>query len=389
MAIAQQQSVTTRPVRAAVAAPPLFVSRPIDLAVILPTFNEAANVEEIIRRLDVSLQGIGWEAIFVDDNSGDGTADRVREIARLDRRVRVVHRFGRRGLASAVVEGMLATAAPFLAVMDADLQHDEKLLPKFLEALRDGGYDVAIGTRYAEGGSVGEWDKSRERMSQFATKMAKFAIKTPVADPMSGFFAVRRELLMEVLPKLSNVGFKILLDMLASTDRQLRISEIPYTFGQRVAGDSKLDKRVLQEYLILLIEKIFGNYLPVRFLMFASVGALGLLVHLLILSIGVKALGFGFYGTQIFSVIATITFNYVLNNCLTYRDMRHKGIDFVRGLLSFYAVCFVGALGNIGVGELIYEVGQTWWVAGIAGAAIGVVWNYAASAAVTWRQKRT
>jgi dolichol-phosphate mannosyltransferase len=270
--------------------------------------------------------------------------------------------------------------------MDADLQHDEAVLPQLFQAVASGDYDMAVGTRYTGDGSTGDWDASRERMSQFATKLAKLAMKTRVSDPMSGLFAIRREVLMDALPRLSNIGFKILLDLLASTSAPIRVKEVPYTFRNRVAGESKLDSRVLQEYVVLLLEKMFGHIVPVRFLMFAAVGTLGFGVHLLTLGAGLK-LSAGFMAAQAIAVGVAMTFNYWLNNNLTYRDMRLRGWRFFRGLASFYLVCLLGAIGNVGVGTLVYNMHYRWWLAGVAGAAVGVVWNYAASSVFTWRRK--
>lgn len=358
----------------------------LQLTVIIPTFNEAENVAPLAEKLDRALAGLDWEAVYVDDNSADGTSERVRALARVDRRIRVIQRVGRRGLSSAVVEGMLSSAAPVVAVIDGDMQHDETVLVKLHAAIVDEGYDLAIGTRYTEGGSTGEWDESRVKISRFATRLSKILLKNDVKDPMSGFFAVRREIFMEALPSLSMVGFKILLDMVASVPRKLRIAEIPYTFRARVAGESKLDSKVAQEFGALLLEKMFGHIVPIRFLMFAMVGALGVLVHLGTLGGLVLATG-DFRMGQTIAVFVAMTFNYVLNNSFTYRDMRLRGARFVRGLFTFYAVCLVGAIGNIGVGELIYDLHYRWWLAGIAGAIVGVVWNYAASSMLTWNRK--
>lgn len=358
----------------------------LQLTVIIPTFNEAENVAPLAAKLDRALAGLDWEAVYVDDNSADGTSDRVRALARTDRRIRVIQRVGRRGLSSAVVEGMLSSAAPVVAVIDGDMQHDETVLVQLHAAIADQGYDLAIGTRYTEGGSTGEWDESRVRISRFATRLSKILLKNDVKDPMSGFFAVRRDIFMEALPSLSMVGFKILLDMVASVPRKLKIAEIPYTFRSRVAGESKLDSKVAQEFGALLLDKMFGHIVPVRFLMFAAVGALGVLVHLATLGALVLVTA-DFRIGQTVAVVVAMTFNYVLNNSFTYRDMRLRGAKFVRGLFTFYAVCLVGAIGNIGVGELIYNMHYRWWSAGIAGAVVGVVWNYAASAMLTWNRK--
>ncbi len=377
-------NVRALPLAASPAAEPAV---PLDLTVVIPTFNEAGNVAPLLAKLEAALGGLSWEAVFVDDDSPDHTSDRVREIARVDRRVRIVQRVGRRGLSSAVVEGVLSSAAPVIAVIDGDMQHDETVLVKLHEAVAHGGADVAIGTRYTEGGSTGEWDKSRELMSRFATWLSHKLLGSDVKDPMSGFFAVRREVFMEALPNLSMVGFKILLDMIASVDRNLKIAEIPYTFRNRVHGESKLDSKVTQEFGALLLEKLFGHIIPIRFLMFAAVGGLGLVVHLSTLGVLTNVFRVDFKISQTVAVITAMSFNYVLNNSFTYRDMRLRGAKFVRGLISFYLVCSIGAVGNIGVGDYIYNLHYRWWLAGIAGVAVGVVWNYAASSLVTWKRK--
>lgn len=362
-------------------------TRALQVGIIVPVFNEAENVEPLLERLKQSLSGYVWEVIFVDDSSPDGSAARVREFARLDPRVRCVQRFGRRGLSSAVVEGMLASAAPVLAVIDGDMQHDESVLPRMIDTLLANEADVVIGTRYAGEGSTGDWDKSRESLSRAATWLSNRVIRTHVSDPMSGFFAVKREAFEAALPNLSNVGFKILLDILASTPQPLRMAEIPYTFRTREAGESKLDAKVGQEFVILLLEKMFGHFIPVRFLMFAAVGGLGLVVHLAVLGVALNVADESFRYAQALAVFVAMTFNFVLNNALTYRDMQLRGWQFVRGLLTFYAVCAVGAIGNVGVGEIVYDSSRMWVLAGIAGAAIGVVWNYATSSVLTWKRK--
>src|SRR5688572_7571857 len=149
-------------------------ARPLELAVVLPTFNERGNVAPMVARLEAALGPSGWEAIFVDDDSRDGTADEARRIAAADPRVRVLQRIGRRGLASAAIEGMCATAAPVVAVMDADMQHDPALLPQMLAAIRSGEYDLAVASRFAPGASMADWNRpDREKASAFANALAR------------------------------------------------------------------------------------------------------------------------------------------------------------------------------------------------------------------------
>lgn len=357
----------------------------LQLAVVIPVFNEADNVAPLLAALEAALAGLAWEAVFVDDDSKDGTAARVRAVAVHDRRVRIVQRIGRRGLASAVVEGVLASAAPVAVVMDGDLQHDEMVIPRLLALIEDGA-DVAVATRYAPGGSTGEWSADRLRISRAATRWSRRLLRTDLSDPMSGFFAVRREVLVATAPRLSNIGFKILFDLVASSPTPLRIAETPYVFRNRLHGESKLDLKVSQEFVVLLLEKTFGRVVPVRFLMFSAVGSVGLVVHLCVLGGGVRA-GLAFRFAQALAVATAIACNYALNNAVTYRDVRLRGAAFWRGLLKFYAVSLVGAVGNVGVGALVYRYDRVWWLAGLAGVAVGVVWNYAASAALTWRVK--
>jgi dolichol-phosphate mannosyltransferase len=363
---------------------PAHFSAPLELTVIIPVMNESANVRPLVARLDAALAGIGWEAIFVDDHSPDGTADAVRALARGDRRIRIVERIGRRGLSSAVVEGMLASAAPVLAVIDGDMQHDEALLPG-LFACASGGTDIAIGSRYVAGGGVGQWDEGRASASRFATRAANAVLPVAVSDPMSGFFAIRRQAFNAALPHLSGSGFKILLDLIISSPVPPTIAELPYVFRTREHGASKLDLMVVAEYAQLLADKTVGRIVPVRLLMFLAVGVLGLGVHLSVLGTGLST-GTSFAVAQGAAVFTAMTFNFALNNVFTYRDRRLRGWRFVAGLLSFYAVCLVGAAANIGVGAWVHDLHNAWWVAGAAGALVGAVWNYAASSFVTWRR---
>ncbi len=360
------------------------VATPLQLAVIIPTFNEAANVVPLLDKLSIALADYHWEAIFVDDNSPDGTADLVREIGRKDVRVRVVHRIGRRGLSSAVVEGMLATSAPILAVVDGDLQHDEMALPKMVATIESDEADIAIGTRYAKGGSVGEWDKLRHRASQGATWLGQKLLRVPLSDPMSGFMAIRRETLMAALPRLSGVGFKILLDIVASLPTPPRIAEVPYVFRARLNGESKADSMIALEYISLLIDKTIGRFIPTRLVSFLAVGGLGVAVHLTVLGTAL-ALGATFLNGQFAAVATAIAFNFYLNNRFTYRDRRLKGWKMLTGLISFYLVSAIGAVANIGIGNWVHQMDSQWWLAGMAGVLVGAVWNFAASSFVTWR----
>ncbi|KGB58886.1 glycosyltransferase family 2 protein [Sphingopyxis sp. SE2] len=358
---------------------------PLDVAVVVPTLNEAANVEKLIAKLSVVLAGRGWEVLFVDDNSADGTSELVRRIARESRHVRIVQRVGRRGLSSAVVEGILATAAPIVAVMDGDLQHSEETLPRLIDAIADGAADIAVGTRYVAGGGIGDWDRDRARMSRLATRAGQIALGTDVSDPMSGFFAVRRDAFERALPRLSAVGFKILLDILASSPVPLKVAEIPYQFRTREAGESKLGVRVIAEYAELIADKTIGRVVPVRLIKFLMVGGLGVFVHLAVLRMILGA-GSAFFTAQTAAVMTAIAFNFFLNNSFTYADRKLRGWRLFGGLASFYAISALGAVANIGIGTWMAGQDERWWVAGVAGVVVGAIWNFAMSSALTWRK---
>jgi dolichol-phosphate mannosyltransferase len=358
-----------------------------ELSVVVPTFNERDNVVTLFRKLETALAGRAWEVIYVDDNSPDGTWDVVRALARKDSRVRCIRRIGRRGLSGACIEGILASSAPCAAVIDADLQHDETQLSKMLALLQGGEADLVVGSRYIEGGSADSFDKQRADFSMLATSVAKKLLRVEIADPMSGFFMIRRDRFEQLAPQLSIQGFKILLDIVATARGSLRIKEIPYTFGSRLHGESKLDSMVALDFLGLVLAKLTGDVVSLRFLLFAMVGSLGLLVHLAVLFIALEAFNVPFPEAQACGALMAMTSNFLLNNFLTYRDQRLKGFGILRGLLLFYLVCSVGLIANVGVAFSVYDQEPIWWLAGAAGALMGVVWNYAMSGLFVWRKR--
>ncbi|HET7435703.1 MAG TPA: glycosyltransferase family 2 protein [Thermoanaerobaculia bacterium] len=360
----------------------------LQLAVVVPTFNERANVIELIARLHALLRDIDHEIIVVDDDSPDGTAEAVREVAREDRRVRVLQRVGRRGLSSACIEGMMTTAAPAIAVIDADLQHDETLLPQMLERLTSESLDLVIGTRNAGGGSMGSFAESRVRLSEAGRTLSRLVTHSELSDPMSGFFMLDRRFLEEVIGSLSGVGFKILLDLIASSARPVRFVEIPYHFRERLHGESKLDVVVGLEYLLLLIDKKIGDLIPPRFVVFGAVGGAGVVLHLAILWALLRLGGQRFLVAQAVAAFVVMTVNFFVNNALTWRDRRLRGRAVMLGLLQFYAACAIGAFVNVRVAAYAIQHGTPWYLAGLAGLLVGSVWNFAVTAATTWRVRR-
>jgi dolichol-phosphate mannosyltransferase len=371
---------------------------PLELAIVLPTLNERGNIAPMAAKLELALGPTGWEAIFVDDDSRDGTADEARSIAALDPRIRVIQRIGRRGLASAAIEGMCATAAPFVAVMDADHQHDPSLLPRMLEALRSGECDVACASRFADGSSTAQWNRpDRERASALANALARKVTGVNLTDPMSGFFMLRSETVRANAHRLSGIGFKILLDILATVEAPLRVKEFPLDFAARAAGESKLDRTVVFEFLVGLYDKWLGRIVPTRFALFGTIGAVGVVVHMAVLSAFLAVFGGSFRDQlittfeagQTVAALVAMSFNFVLNNALTYADKRLKGPGpLLRGWLKFAATCSVGLLANVGVAAVLVRWGVHEYPAALAGIVIGSVWNYALSSRFVWGRFR-
>lgn len=355
------------------------------LSIIVPTFNDKDKIRALVQRLARCLVGIGWEIVFVDDDSSDGTLEAMQEASRADHRVRFLHRIGRRGLSSAVVEGALCTCSPFLAVLDCDLPHDETILPAMLARLRSSDCDVVVGSRYAQARGFGEEGKSRRLITQIETRLARLIIPTKIADPTSGFFMIKRPAFNLAVRRLATHGDKVLLDIILSARPALRVDEIPCRFRDHLHGESKPHSGLAQDCLMLLIDKTFGPVIPARFVMFSAVGGIGVIVHMAVLAATNRALGYSFAVGQVSAAMTAMTSNFFLNNLLTYHDRRLQGFrPVVGGLLSFYAVCGIGGLANVGVAVVLFGEHYTWWLAGAAGVVVGAVWNYVVTSVFTW-----
>lgn len=356
----------------------------IELAVIIPTLNERPNVGPIVERLTKCLEGVNWEVIFVDDDSPDGTAAECRRYNAENPRVRVVHRVGRRGLASACIEGMLASAAPFLAVMDGDMQHDETILPTMLREAKSQNADVVVGSRNIEGGGMGEFAANRVWLSNLGRRLSTLVCSQELSDPMSGFFLVRRTFLESVLYRVQAIGFKILVDMVSASARPVKVVEVPYVFRNRLHGESKLDFTVSFEYLVLLVGKAIGYTLPIQFASFAMVGSLGLLLYLAVLGSLFQTRLLEFLPAAVIATVLAMLSNFILNNIITHRTYRLAGSAWLVGLVAFMGLSSIGALANIAVSDFLVRNNFHWLLSGVVGILIGSVWNYSVTAIFIW-----
>jgi dolichol-phosphate mannosyltransferase len=361
------------------------MSKPYYVTVIVPTFRERENIPLVVGRLDELLGDFDWEVVFVDDDSDDGSEAVLLDLSRRHPRVRAIRRIGRRGLASACLEGMASSSAEIFAVMDADLQHDETILPKMIAAFReDPELDLAVGTRYTGEGGFSNWSKRRQFVSKFATLIEKSVLRTPLSDPMSGFFVIRRAVFEDTVRHMTGRGFKILLDIVLSAGRGLRTREFSYEFRARQHGESKLDVVVGLEYLYLLVDKTLGRLVPVSFVLYVLAGLSGLLLHLAVLGILYRSAGTPFIDAQISATLVAMVSNFLVNNAVTFRSRRLKGVMLGAGLTAYMAICALGAIVNVQSADYLFDHSIPWWFAGAAGALIGAVWNYAVSTQIVW-----
>ncbi len=359
-----------------------------ELTIVVPTLNEVDNVDPLISRLDSVLKGIDWEVIFVDDDSADDTAGHVRAISQTRPQVRVLERIGRSGLASACIEGMLAASAPYLAVMDADLQHDESILPQMFEALRTQPLDIVVGSRHVGEGSMGPMSRRRKWLSRLGARISSVVCRCELGDPMSGYFVLTRSFLNLVVRRLSGVGFKILVDILASSPRPVRLKEVAYQFRPRVHGESKLDINTGVEYFLLVADKILGDIAPARYVAFVVVGSVGTLLQLALVRLAYRNFGLPFVEAQATAAFLGIVFKFLINNVTTYRDIRLRGWKLLTGFITYGFACAFGLVANVSIAEVLTEKGLPWYVGAAFGLVVGSVWDYGVGTVLTWRMLR-
>jgi dolichol-phosphate mannosyltransferase len=357
---------------------------------VLPTYNERANLAEAIRRIDAALLpgGLAFDITVVDDDSPDGTWALAEDLMRGRPGLHLIRRVGRRGLSSAIVEGLRSARGDLLVVMDADLQHDAGILARLVDEARAGGA-LVVATRYADGGQTGAWSWWRWLLSRAATVLSRLVIRSPVSDPMSGYFLITRAAFAGVAERLDPRGFKILLEIIARS-APLAVREVGYTFATRQAGDSKLDRGVALAYLRALYDLSLGRVLPLRFILYCLVGASGVLVNLGMLTALRRTTRLDDEVVLTVAIITTMVSNFALNNVITFADRRQQGVlAFLRGLLLFIAISSTGALINFSVSIfLAHRAGWDLAWADLVGIALAAVWNYSLNRTVTWRERR-
>jgi len=367
------------------------------ISVVSPTYNEAPNITRFISEVAAALEGFEYEIVVADDNSPDGTCEKAEKIAQINPRVRVIRRLKNPGLSPAVIEGFLAAKGDYVACIDADCQHDPRILPRMVDALASGA-ELAVGSRYVSGGGTGEWNLFRRFESWVATKLAQLFLGVALRDPMSGYFILRREDFGKVCTQLDARGFKILLEIVSRLAPS-RLEEIPYTFRARVAGQSKLSSIVILQYLSQLWRlSSVSRYTSVRFIKFAMVGTSGVFINLCIFMALSRIVGIQDWRISAAASLVSNLSNYVANNAWTFLDRGHRGKAMVRGYVSYLFMSVAGLLASTlmfaALSHGFYRQFSTHLIGNYSGPItlgfqltsilIGTLFNYELNRRVTW-----
>ncbi len=372
-----------------------------DLSLVICTLNEGAAIRSVIEEITQTLAGIKHEIIVVDDNSTDATQSEVLDLAKTLPHVRLHVRLTERGLSSAAIKGWDIARGQYLGVMDGDGQHDPQAILALANMIMKGDKDLVCVSRYIGGTDTG-LSFIRDLGSKAATAATGLVLSVPLTDPMSGCFMMTRDYYMSARPKLTGVGFKILVDVAASSSIKPRFGEVKAALRQRQGGQSKLDLRVVLDLGALLVEKATKGFLPARFVLFAGVGVTGVFVYGAVLYVchylfrGNEPIPFyrfrhvdGDTLSYCLAIWVSMTSNFFINNSITFRDKRLKGWGLLRGLMSFYVACSIGAVFSLFLSMYMKDkLGIHWFVAGVSAALMSSVWNYWASALISWRKAK-
>ncbi|MCB0952412.1 MAG: glycosyltransferase family 2 protein [Microthrixaceae bacterium] len=376
------------------------------VSVITPTFNEVENLPVLVPRIHAALGDTPHEIVIADDNSPDRTWAVAEEIAAGDDSVVVLRRFHDHGLSAAVLDGMSAARAPYLAVIDADLQHDPSVLGEMLARLRAGDADVVVGSREADGGGYGEWSARRRFVSWVAAGIARLFLRVPTGDPMSGYFMLTRGAYESTAAEINPLGFKILLEFIGR-NRALRVQDVGYTFANRVHGETKLKPSVIRSYLLAVAELRLGRQINPVFFLYVLVGILGVAVNSVLFTL-FEALGFPridtglnealdpIYSSFVASVVLTTLLLFVINNEFTFWEQRYRGWRTIGALLLYGVMTGVGTLVHVAVFSWLQETGFLFNLIGddaarvvhnLVGAMVALVVNWYLNTTFVWRRR--
>lgn len=355
-----------------------------NISIVIPTFNEKDNIIQLFNEIKNSLgnTNISWEAIFVDDSNNDETTNVIRTLQNYESNVILIKRIENRGLSSALIQGALSSSSEYVLFMDADLQHPPKKILNLYNEIKNNNYDVVSASRFLEDNKL--LKQKRYKASSFVNYLLRRLFKINYSDILTGFFIINRNFFFNNYKKLSNIGFKLLLDIILSNKNKIKYNEISFEFQKRYTGESKLNSKVFIDFIILIIDKITGRIIPGRYFIYSLIGSFGILFQLISFSFLLNYINFNY--SLITSIILTIYFNFSLNNQFTYSDLKKKGKNFYYGLLKYYFFCSFGALFNFISAKLFYENIPNIYLAVLIGAFIGSIWNYSMNTSYNWNR---
>lgn len=357
------------------------------LTVVLPAYKERQNIEYVIGQLTLAdARHQIARVVYVDDDSPDDSAEFIKQLPVGSIPIDCIHRIGRQGLSSAVVEGVMLADTKYVAVMDADGQHKASDLMGMLDLLISQNLDCVVGSRFKANKVIDSHIGMRHWISQRGNQLSNFVLKRELTDPLTGFFVFKRSLFLEVVREMRPTGFKILIEFLYRLrNHQIRLEEYPIGFATRHDGESKLDSKVILDFADQILGFATKGLVPDKFLGFILVGLTGLAVHFLTLYILLFQAHASFNVAQTIATLIAMISNFSVNNIFTFRRNRLNGLAWFKGLLYFVLVCSVGAFANVGAASFMNNHGQVWWLSASLGVIVGTVFNFSMTRFLVWR----
>ena len=356
-----------------------------NISILIPTYNEALNIKILIDRISHCLKKIDWEIIFVDDNSPDKTSEKIEYFTKTQSNIKVVNRLNERGLAGAVITGLKYCKFQNIIVMDADLQHDPIYIPKLIKRIEKDDATIVIASRYFQSSTIEDFHFMRKIVSKLTIKIFNMFSYKKLTDPMSGFFIIKKDFFINLSKQLSKDGYKILADIILNGPKTITVSEISLGFKKRNAGQSKMNLRVLWDFLLIIAYCVLKNYVPRKYLSYIFVGCLGLLTHLIFLYVFYKLLLINFLLSHILATFIAILINFTLNNVLTFYSKNLIGFRWLIGLVNYNIFCSYGLFISYSITKVLSDLNCYWFLAGIIGTFTASIWNFSISKFLVWK----
>ena len=356
------------------------------ISIVVPTYNESKNITPLYENLCKVLPHNDWELIVADDDSPDGTAEVARCISGAHN-IRIINRRRGKGLSPSVIDGVQASHGDYIVVMDADGQHDERLIPEMIRILDTQDIDVVSGSRFMHGATQRGLNSPRFMLSKYGTFLLNIILNKNLSDPLTGFFSTSRKDFLDLIPRMENQGYKIFAEYI-SLKKQARIIELSYNFRPRLTGESNLNSLVIWNFMVFIVAKILRGKIPEAFLSFVFVGGLGAILHILCFYVTFSYMEVAFHSAQLISTAIATIFNFHLNNRLTFPTRQLRGHVYYSGLFKYFVASSIGIFANVSIATISYEqVHYGAIISSLLGAIIDAVWKYTFAESIIWKEK--